>query len=200
MAEHKFTQYFKKNLSLKLNESFDKNEYELRAIPEYSVQSLYGRNAIDIGIISDDYPNRIVGIEIEYISSANQISLNRDKFRNWVHNSKNRVGGLLHMICDDATISDNKLYELLIKSYSETSKGKSFFYEFYALKSFDRRETLYTADYIIDDWEFDARLFSLIINAVITWRTLFVDKKYSNFDMLSAFERPCSMFSYYRTY
>lgn len=167
MAEHKFTKNFKKNLSIKLNELFTKYDYELQAIPELSVPSLYGRNGINIGIINsgnDDEIQKVVGVEIEFVSCANQIKINRDKFRNWVHNSKYRIGGLLHMICDDAQISQKKLYKLLIDSHYETSKGKSYFYEFYALKEFDRRETQYTAEYIIKDWEFDARLFSLIHN------------------------------------
>jgi len=163
MAEHKFTKYFKHNLSAKLNEFFDSNDYELNAIPEHYVPSLYGKNGIDIGITSDDQPSNLVGIEIEFVSNPKQIKTNRDKFRNWVHNSNDRIGGLLHIICDDALITQPGLYDLLIESYLEISKGKDFFYEFYALKDFDRRETQNTAEYIVNqDWEFDARLISLV--------------------------------------
>ena len=162
MGEHKFTKHFKNNLTDNLNELFEQNEYELIAESEFSVPSFYGRNAIDIGIYSKKDVSKIVGIEIEFVSCQKQITINRDKFRNWVNNSKYRSGGLLHIICADAKITQNKLYELLIHSYEEMSTGREFYYEFFALKEFDRRETQYTAQYILEDWEFDARLFSLL--------------------------------------
>ena len=163
MGERKFTKHFKTNLAYNLNKIFKDYEYELIAETEDSIPSWYGRNAIDIGIRSNSEDNhKMVGVEIEFVSCTKQIAINRDKFRNWVNNSIFRVGGLLHIICEDAQISQNNLYKLLIDSHSEISSGRNFFYEFYALKEFDRRETKYTAEYIIEDWEFDARLFTLI--------------------------------------
>ncbi|MCK4559768.1 MAG: hypothetical protein KAV45_08290 [Calditrichia bacterium] len=163
MAEKKFTKFFKKHLSEKLNELFEEYDYPLQACPEFSVPSYYGRNGIDIGIYSEKDNNCIVGIEIEYKSSPYQIKLNQSKFKNWVKNSAYRAGGLFHIIHSEANISQEKMYELIVDGYGAVSEGKDFYYEFYALKDIDRRATLKTAAYLLqDEWEFDARLFALI--------------------------------------
>jgi len=163
MAEKKFTKFFKKHLSEKLNELFKDYNYKLKAFPEFSVPSIYGRNGIDIGIKSEKDDDLIVGIEIEYKSSPQQIKLNQRKFKNWVKNSAYRAGGLFHIINSEANISQKNSYDLIVEGYDAVSEGKDYYYEFYALKDIDGRASFQTAAKLVEsEWEFDARLFALI--------------------------------------
>jgi len=162
MPENNFTKRIKNNLSTKLNERFTWKSPRLKSSTEHRVNSIYGKNGIDIAIHEEGNIDKLVGIEIEFISHPDQIELNRNKFRNWVHNSKNRSGGLLHVICEDTNISQTRLVNLLVDNYFETSKDSGYFYELYVLKINDKRATQIVANELVCNWEFEARLDSLV--------------------------------------
>ncbi len=69
----------------------------------------------------------------------------------------------MHIISDDAEISQNNLRKLISKSHTDKSKGLNFFYEFLKLETPDLRKSDELAKSLVcDDWEFDARFCSLI--------------------------------------
>lgn len=166
MAENGFTKYFKRNLKNRLEFYFDKEEVKLEVVTEYPIKFGDTTNYIDIGISDPEKDNLLVGIEIENISSRDQIFKNYDKFKNWVHKSKQRKGGLLHIVSYEANIDYEDNYELFLRAYDDTSKGLGFFYEFFALNDLnkiDRREYDKLSEKIVcHSWEFDVRLFALI--------------------------------------
>ena len=164
MAEYDFTYYFKRNLADCLQKYFDEYKIELKVETEYSQKVLGVENKIDIGIFEKNKENSLIGIEIEFISNRNQIKKNYTNFKRWVHSSKNRTGGLLHIIFESADLDGENVYKLFLKSYDDTSEGKKFFYEFFYIDKFDGREYNKLAkDLVLDNWEFDVRFFSLII-------------------------------------
>jgi hypothetical protein len=164
MAETNFTRFFKNNLCNELNTYFNQKRMPLTAKTEYGVPTQYGMNFIDICVIHEYDSDALLGIEIEVISDAYQAQANRKKFRNWVHKSPNRCGGLLHIICINANISKPQLLMLLRDSYSDQRQNKGFFYEFYTLNIKDGRASKATAyDLLWEDeyWEFKVRLLAL---------------------------------------
>jgi hypothetical protein len=160
MGETKFTRSFKNNLKDELNAYFSEKGLPLTAQAEYSVKTNYGKNHIDICILHDSNDCALIGIKIEIISDPYQAQSNREKFRDWVHNSPYRCGGLLHIICASANISI--VIGLLRDSYADIRQSKGFLYEFYALNPEDWRASRTTASELLwDDWEFMARLLAL---------------------------------------
>jgi len=134
----------------------------LTAKTEHGVPTKYGMNFIDICVIQEGNSDALLGIEIEVISDAYQARTNRKKFRNLVHNSPNRWGGLMHIICIDANISNPQVLRLLRDSYYDLRQNKGFFYEFYALDIEDGRASKTTATKLLrEDWEFEVRLLAL---------------------------------------
>jgi len=162
MAETKFTKSVKYNLAEYLNIWLQEVGSNLEAIPEYSVKSKLSKNLIDVAIVDKGNESKLVAIEIEVKSNPDQIFINRRKFKEWVHASPYRRGGLFHLIFSKANISQQRMYRLLRDSYSSISAGKGFFYEFMAIDA-DYRESNETARFLVDEnWEFDARLLALI--------------------------------------
>ena len=161
MAETRFTKSVKYNLADYLNIWLKDIGSGLIAKPEYSIKSHLSKNIIDVALIDPNNLSKIVAIEIEVKSNPDQILTNRRKFKEWVHASPNRKGGMLHLIFSKANITQKRMYRLLRDSYSAIASGNGFFYEFMAIEA-DYRESKETARYLVqDDWEFDARLLAL---------------------------------------
>lgn len=174
MAENRFTKYFKRNLKNRLELYFDKEEVKLEVDTEYPIKIKDTTKFIDIGIFDPEKDNLLVGIEIENISNRDQIFKNYGKFKDWVHSSKQRKGGLLHIVSYESNLDFKESYELFLRAYDDTSKGLDFFYEFFALEDIDRREYNKLSENIVcHSWEFDVRLFALILKVF--------GKKYVNF-------------------
>ncbi|MCK9276437.1 MAG: hypothetical protein M0P57_15265 [Syntrophales bacterium] len=162
MAETKFTKSVKDSLAYYLNIWLKQDRYDIQAIPEYGVKSKLSKNYIDVALLNQKDETHIVAIEIEVKSNPDQILLNRKKFKEWVHASPYRKGGMLHLIFSEANITQQRMYKLLRDSYSAISSGKGFYYEFMTYEA-DYRESRETARYLVDEsWEFDARLLALI--------------------------------------
>ena len=137
MAENIFTQNFKKNLRNHLECYFDEERVNLDVKTEYVIRIGDVENRIDIGIYDSENENHLIGIKIENIYNRQQIFKNYNNFKNWVHVSKKRKGGLLHIISYESDLDYEDSYKLFLKSYHDTSKGLDFFYEFFALKNID---------------------------------------------------------------
>lgn len=120
-------------------------------------------NKIDIGIISKKKENSIISVEIEINNNFDQIWTNYSKFKNWVHKSNGRIGGLLHIINGDTHFHEYKMSDLLKASYKDILKNNGFFYELFPLHIADKRISNHTiAQEIINNWEFRARLYTLL--------------------------------------
>lgn len=165
MAECNFTYYFKRSLADWLQKYFDEYEIELKVKTEYPHKVRGVTNKIDIGIFEQNKKNSLIGIEIEFISNRNQIKKNYTNFKRWVHSAQNRTGGLIHIIFEPADLDGENVYKLFLESYADTSKGKNFFYEFFYLDcKIDQRKYNKLAKYLVfDNWEFEVRFYSLII-------------------------------------
>ncbi len=164
MAEHNFTKNFKKNLAYWLDDYFDDCGIELEVETEHRMDVGNIENRIDIGILDPENDDLRIGIEIEYISNRDQILKNYNNFKNWVHWSGYRKGGLLHIISYDSALSRKDLWNILHRSYNDTSKALDFYYEFLKLEESDlRKHDELAKSLVYDDWEFDARFFSLIL-------------------------------------
>lgn len=164
MGEHNFTYHFKNNLAYWLQDYFDDCEIGLEVETEHRKYVGNIENRIDIGILDPEKDDLFIGIEIEYISNRDQIFRNYNNFKNWVHSSQNRKGGLLHIISYESDLSRKDLWEILYQSYNDTSKALDFFYEFLKLEESDlRKHDKLAKSLVYDDWEFDARFCSLIL-------------------------------------
>ena len=163
MAELKFTHHFKLKLADGLVDYFLDNQIHLDVKTEHRTNVGDEENRIDIAILNPKDENRLVGIELEVISGKDQIFVNYDKFRRWVHASCIRKGALLHIFTSNSNIYQKDIYELLDKSYDDARKDLGFFYEFFYLNVDDYRKFTETSRTLVeDDWDFDARLFALI--------------------------------------
>ena len=108
MPEKKFTKYFKLGLKDCINRFFEDKKIPLRAVVEFGTKSeLYApdfgeKTVVDIGIlpVNIDYnvKFRFVAIEIEYISSTEQIFRNFGKLLNYAKRHKSLKVGLLHLL------------------------------------------------------------------------------------------------------
>ena len=162
MTEQNFTKYFKNNLAESLQNFLDQNKIALKVETEFPLHCGETQSRIDIGITNQDFDNKLVGIEIEIISSKEQIFKNYRKVRNWVHYSPNRKGALLHILSSESDIYSNAISSILMDSYTDMGKGLNYYYEFIKLELKDRRRWAATAKFLVEeDWEFDARLLSL---------------------------------------
>lgn len=130
MAETRFTKSVKYNLADYLNDWLKNIGSDLIAEPEYNVKSRLSKNLIDVALIDPVDESKIVAIEIEVKSNPDQILTNRRKFKEWVHASPYRKGGMLHLIFSKANITQQRMYRLLRDSYSAIASGNGFFYEF----------------------------------------------------------------------
>ena len=163
VAEDNFTYYFKHNLAENLETYFDQESINLEVKTEYRTYVGHEENRIDIAICNSNADNYLVGIEIEMKSNRKQIFYNYEKFKKWVHASQNRKGGLMHIVFEDTYFSMKDIYDLFLYSYDDTSKGLDFYYEFFKLENIDKRKHNLIPDYLVnEDWEFNARLFSLM--------------------------------------
>lgn len=162
MSEQNFTSNFKKSLAKSLKIFLNKHNIALSVEIEFPLHCGETKSLIDIGIINEDFDNKLVGIEIEIISSKEQIFKNYRKVRNWVHYSPNRKGALLHILSSESDIYSKDISSILMDSYTDMGKGLNFYYEFIKLELKDRRRWAETAKFLAEeDWEFDARLLSL---------------------------------------
>lgn len=163
MAELKFTHQFKLKVTKGLEDYFRANQINLDIKTEYRIDIGDDQDRIDIAIINSKDMNRLIGIELEVVSGKDQIFVNYNKFRKWVHASSFRKGALLHIFTSNSNINQYDIYELLDKSYDDVRKDHGFFYEFFYLNVDDYRKYTETSRSLIeDDWDFDARLFALI--------------------------------------
>lgn len=165
MAEYNFTYWFKENLAYWLQEYFNEREIELKIKTEFHHDVGIVKNKIDIAIFEQNNYNSLIGMEIEFISNRNQILKNYTNFKNWVRYSQNRTGGLMHIIFEPADIYGENVFKLFLGSYADTSKGLNFFYEFFYLDGeIDQREYDKLAkNLVFDNWEFEVRFCSLLI-------------------------------------
>ena len=161
MPEHPYTNGFKNHLRNEIDSYIAGSNYCVSC--EYSVPTWYGKNFIDIAITHASSPNSIVGIEIEIRSSPDQIYKNRDKFISWVHRSKLRKGGLLHIISSECNMSFNGVCTLLEQSYGNVASNRGFYYEVFVLQTAKWNVWRRDAQRLLcENWEFQMRLSALM--------------------------------------
>jgi len=104
---HDYTKVLQNNLTNNIREIL-KNEGldEIFVVKKEQKISVFGN--IDIAIFKKDdefeNPKKILGIEIEVVNQYKQIVKNFDNFKNYIHKSKNRKGGLLQIFSNFANI------------------------------------------------------------------------------------------------
>jgi hypothetical protein len=138
MAEKNFTKNFNKALAeeIKIYLESKKIKKNLAVYNEYSVKLSNGKTSkLDIAIVNkndrgeSEQPNKIVGIEIEFINSPKQIKLNYDKFKIYIEEKKTRKGSLLQLFSSNANISDKKKDEILKSALNDNKTIANFSYD-----------------------------------------------------------------------
>jgi len=173
MAEKKFTKYFKLGLKDRINEFFEDKGVPLYAVTEFGKGELYASDfceetVVDIGILPVNVDRnvnfRFVAIEIEYISSVEQIFLNFGKLLNYAKRHKRSKVGLLHLIFWESQITKTALVEIakLPLVANGNGNGKFYYQLFLCDETLDKRRPKACAEEIFKNWKFGARLFSLL--------------------------------------
>jgi hypothetical protein len=171
MPEKVFTKGLKNQLKNSLNGLFEERGVPLYAVKEFGKGRLIAPNwaentIVDIAILSKNVQKnsifRLVAIEIEFISSVNQIYRNFSKLLNYANRHKNVKVGLLHLIFWEANISKRQLVEIS-KLPLKTNDSK-FYYQLYLCDEHDdlRAYKSFAELLIYSNWKFGARLFSLL--------------------------------------
>ncbi len=163
MGEKVFTKGYKHNLAYHLDQYFKSAGIDLEVREEYSTWIGPERNQIDIAIRKVDDEQLLIGIELEIISDTNQVLINYDKFKRWVHASPNRKRGLLQLFATESKPRLHDYYDLVAKSYDDCRKNLNFWYEYMIFDIQDfRRYRAETQRVIEESVEFDVRLFALV--------------------------------------
>jgi len=172
MPERRFTKGLKSNLRDCLERMFSQEKVPLLVVSEFgrgvlSAPDWKEDTIIDVAILPKSYDKnkmfKMVAIEIEFVSSGDQIFKNFKKLLNYTNRYKYTKIGLLHLIFREANISKRQLVEIA-KLPLLVNGGKRFFYHLYLCNEHsDLREyKAFAEDLVMKNWKFGARLFSLI--------------------------------------
>ena len=173
MPESPFVRQFKIALRERINDFFEKKGLPLIAVDEFGRKGeLYApdfgeRKIVDIGILSKNPGKkfRIVALEIEYVSSTDQVRLNFQKLLNYANRRRNSKVGLLHVIFWECQIFKKALVELA-RVPLVANKSSRFYYHLLLYDSHvfggGRVSPACLAELLFNDWKFGGYFFALL--------------------------------------
>ncbi len=172
MPERRFTKGLKFNLRELLENEFRENNIPLSVVSEFGRGILLAPDwkeytVVDLAILPINYDRnktfRFVAIEIEFVSSYEQIIKNFKKLLNYVSRHQNVKVGLFHLIFWETNISKRQLLEI-VKLPLLVNDRKNFFYHVYLCDEHGdlRKYGAFAEELIKKSWKFGARLFSLM--------------------------------------
>jgi low affinity Fe/Cu permease len=174
MAKSRYVTFLQKCLAEGIQNHIDSKNLSksLEVEEEYSLTLSDGRvtildiaiiNSRDHGIVRDGAgPNKVVGIEIEYKNSPNQIIDNYDKFKFYIDNKYTRRGALIHLFSNLANFSEEQYKDLEEKIESDNDNIVGFLCKIATFDVTDERAFRQKADEILANLSFKRKLNSFI--------------------------------------